>query len=293
MKMMLIALLSAAVLTGCVTQYNEPPPPQEPRTMSVVAPQVVVPQGVVAPQGVCNQVVPPVVAAPAPAIGGKVAGCTEKPLRVLVSLDDGQPADKPSTYKRTIQTNLEGALAASGYRVVYAKPAEILVSGALRAQKLNERGTRVAWKGEADMEITRAPEVNVINGQTMADVVAKRRFDAKSGDARSNDDALKILGDRLAGELSNFARDGVRKVGGTMRFCVLVVSNAWQPQDAPGYPTLFAQRVAALQGVHVCNVIATDNATRTFTAEVVFDSAAFPDGFVNRLYLDPELKLVR
>ena len=279
MKKMLIASLSAAVFAGCVTQYNEPPPPQQPRTVDVAAPQV------------GGSQVAPRKAAKAP--NGRIAGWSERPLRVLVSLDDGQAADRPSVYKRTIQTNLEGGLAATGYRVVYAKPAEILVYGTLRARRVNSRGTRVAWAGEADMEITRAPEVNMINGQKMQDVVAKRRLDAKSGDARTDDDAQKILGDRIAGGLTGFAQDGVRKVGGTMRCCVVTVSNAWQPQDAPGYPTFFRQRVSAMPGVHACKIVATDNTARAITAEGVYDSAAYPDGFVNRLYLDSELRIVR
>ena len=278
MKMMLIALLSAAVLTGCVTQYNEPPPPQAPRTIPQEGTRIEAPR-----EGAKAEV---------PQIR-KVATWAEKPLRVLVSLDDGQPAGKPTTYKRTIQTNLEGGLARSGYRVVYAKPAEILVYGTLRARKVNARGTRVAWTGEADMEITRAPEVNAINGQKMLDVVAKRRFDAKSGDARTDYDAQKILGDRLADALTGFAQDGVRKVGGAMHCCSLTVANAWQPQDAPGYPTLFTQRVSAMPGVHACSIISTDNAMRCFSAEVIYDSAAYPDGFINRLYLDPELGIIR
>ena len=236
MKKMLIVSLSAAAFAGCVTQYNEPPPPQQPRTIPAESVKVVTPQ----------QVVPP----PAVPQARKVASWAEKPLRVLVSLDDGQPAETPTVYKRTVQTNLEGGLARSGYRVVYAKPAEILVYGTLRARKMNARGTRVAWNGEADMEITRAPEVNVVNGQKMLDVVAKRRFDAKSGDARTDYDAQKILGDRLADALTGFAQDGVRKVGGAMHCCSLTVAIAWQPQDAPGYPTLFTQRVSAMPGFH-------------------------------------------
>ena len=279
MKKVMIVSVFAGALAGCVTQYNDPPPPQPPRTLVVEAPM----------GGGKKVEVQPTATAP----DRKIASWAERPLRVLVSLNDGQAADKPSTYKRTVQTNLEGGLSAAGYRVVYAKPAEILVYGTLKARKVNSRGTRVAWAGEADMEITRAPEVNAATGQKMLDVVAKRRFDAKSGDARTDYDAQKILGDRLAGGLTGFARDGVRKVGGAMRCCVVTVNNAWQPQDAPGYPTLFTQRVSAMQGVHACTIVATDNAARTITAEIVYDSSAYPDGFVNRLYLDQELRIVR
>ena len=287
MKKMLIASLSVAAFAGCVTQYNDPPPPQTPRTIPQESVRIDTPQATVQPAP--QQILTP----PAAPQVRKVASWAEKPLRVLVSLDDGQAAESPSAYKRTIQTNLEGGLARTGYRVVYAKPAEILVYGTLRARKEDSLGTRVAWAGEADMEVTRAPEVNVINGQKMADVVAKRRFDVKSGEARTDYDAQKILGDRLAGSLTSFAQDGVRKVGGTMRSCSLTVANAWQPQDAPGYPTLFTQRVSAMPGVHACTIITTDNAARCFSAEVIYDSAAYPDGFINRLYLDPELRIVR
>lgn len=277
-KIAMIAL-SAAAFAGCVTMYNDPPEPRPPRTVGVAATQEG--GGVVARQDGRQT------------NGAKIANWSESPLRVLLSLNDGNAADKPSTFKRCVQTNVEGALASSGYRVVYDKPAEILVYGTLRAQKINSRGTRVAWSGDADMEITRAPETNAATGQTMRDVVAKQRFDVKSGDARSDADAQRALADRLTSPLAGFASDGVRKVAGKMRRCALVIANAWQPNDAPGYPTLFTQRVSAMPGVHSCRIVVTDNVARTMTAEVIFDAEAYPDGFVNRLYQVRDLNIVR
>ena len=288
MKKIVIVAVSAVAFAGCVTTYNEPVEPRAPRTVSGEVSRGG--GGNVSPHGKRHT---EGVKAGRSSRSGRVANWAEKPLRVLVSLNDGNSADKPSTFKRCVQTNIEGALSASGYRVVYDKPAEILVFGTLRARKSNSRGTRVAWTGEADMEITRAPEVNAINGQTMRDVVAKQRFDAKSGDARSDADAQKILSDRLTASLSGFASKGIRKVAGKMRGCTLTIANAWHPYDDPGYPTLFTQRVSAMPGVHRCRVVATDNAARTMTAEVVFDADAYPDGFVNRLYLVKDLNLVR
>ena len=49
MKKMLIVSLSAAAFAGCVTQYNEPPPPQQPRTIPAESVKVVTPQQVVPP----------------------------------------------------------------------------------------------------------------------------------------------------------------------------------------------------------------------------------------------------
>ena len=282
MNKAIVCSIASALFAGCVTQYNEPPPQQPPRTVDVVSTRGGGDGSHARPKRD--------VARPS---AGKVAGWAEQPLRVLVSLDDGNAADAPSALKRDMRTNVEGALAASGYRVVYDKPAEILVYGRLRAQRINSRGTRVAWSGMVDWEVTRAPEVNAITGQKMTDVVAKKRFDAKSGDSRSNADAQKALADRLANESVRFAKEGVQRVGGKMRCSTLTVANAWQPQDAPGYPTLFTQRVSAMPGVYSCRVVATDNAARSITAEVIFDADAYPDGFVNRLYLDPELNIVR
>ena len=216
-----------------------------------------------------------------------------RPLRVLVSIDDGNAADAPSVCKRTLQANVEGALARAGFRTVYARPAEILVSGALRGKKVNARGTREAWKGDIDLQVTRAPEVNSVSGQTQRDIVDHKRFDAKSGDARSSDDAQKILGDRLGPQVAEFAAASVNRIGNQMKCVELTVVNAWQPQDAAGYPTLFTQKVRNLKGVYSCRIVTTDNATRTMKAEVVYDAAEYPDGFMNRLYTLPELNIVR
>lgn len=288
MNKIVIVALSAAAFAGCVTKYNEPPEPRPPRTVSVVPAQKG--GGKVAPHGARHK---DGLKGGRDSRGAKIANWSERPLRVLVNLNDGLPPNKPGAFKRHVQTNVEGVLAQSGYRVVYDKPAEILVYGTLRTKKVNSRGTRVAWNGEADMEITRAPEVNAITGQTMRDVVAKQRFDAKSGDARSDADAYKALADRLTHPLAGFARNGVRKVAGKMQRCTLTIANAWLPYDAPGYPTLFTQRVSAMPGVHSCRIVDTDNAARTMTAEVIFDAEAYPDGFVNRLYQVPDLNIVR
>jgi len=177
--------------------------------------------------------------------------------------------------------------------VVYAKPAEILVTGDMKARQVNSRGSRVAWTGSVEMEVTRAPEVNAVNGQTMRDVVAKKRFDARSGDARSAEEAQVQLADRLGPDAAAFVAEGVNKVGGQLKVIELLITNAWQVQDAAGYPTLFTQRVLAMKGVYACRITATDNATRTMSAEVVYDAADYPDGFLNRLYTIAELNIVR
>jgi hypothetical protein len=288
MKNVIAVLGVAALVAGCVNTRYVAPEPQPARTAAEV------------------KDVPKTPKRQKPAVrGGKNAAQSRpvevkgkatamaKPLRVLVSLDDGLDSKNPSALKRALFANVEGKLASSGFKVVYAKPAEILVYGSLRAQKMNQRGTRVAWKGEATIEVTRAPEVNSVNGQTMRDVVAKKRFDVKSGDARNDEEALVKLSDRVGSDVADFAGNAVNKTAEKMRLAEIVISNAWQPQDAAGYPTLFVERVSRMDGVYSCRVVATNNANRTMKAEVIYDSEMFPDGFVNRLYITPELNVAR
>lgn len=282
-KLIAFAFIGSAVC-GCVTTTYEEPPAQQPRQVAAAAAEA--PKAGPAAKKT----------APVQQVAKKESGRATsivKPLRVLVSLSDGNPDDKPTTCKRCLQTNIEGALAKNGYRVVYTKPAEILVYGTLRGGKLNSRGSRVVWQVTAEMDVTRAPEVNVVNGQKMSDVVAKQRFDVKSGDARSDAEAQKQSADKLGGEVAKFAQDAVLRVGEKMKACELTITNAWQPQDAAGYPTLFAQRVAAMPGVYSCKIVATDNVNRTMKAEVIYEAASYPDGLVNRLYVTPELNIAR
>lgn len=285
MKKMIAMSVGAIALAGCVTTTYEEPPAQPPRQVA--------PAAVEAPKaGPGAKKVGQKAVKAAPKAPGHATAIV-KPLRVLVSLADGNPDDKPGTFKRCLQTNIEGELARSGYRVVYAKPAEILVYGTLSGSQLDSLGTRVVWQMTADMDVTRAPEVNVANGQAMADVVAKRRFDGKSDAVRSEADAQKQIADRVGAGVAKFAKDAVLRVGEKLKACEITIANAWQPQDAAGYPTLFAQRVAAMPGVYACKVISTDNANRTMKAEIIYEAASYPDGLVNRLYITPELNIAR
>lgn len=285
MKKMIAMSVGALALAGCVTTTYEEPPAQTPRQIA--------PAAVAAPKaGPGAKKVEQKAMKAAPKATGQATAIV-KPLRVLVSLADGNPDDKPSTCKRCLQTNIEGELARSGYRVVYTKPAEILVYGTLTGSQLDSLGTRVVWQMTADMDVTRAPEVNVVNGQAMADVVAKQRFDGKSDAARSEAEAQKQIADRLGAGVAKFAKDAVLKVGEKLKACEITITNAWQPQDAAGYPTLFAQCVAAMPGVYGCKVISTDNANRTMKAEIIYETASYPDGIINRLYVTPELNIAR
>ena len=131
-----------------------------------------------------------------------------RPLRVLLKFIDGNPVDSPTTCKRYLQTFVEGELASAGVTVVPSEPADVAITGTLRGGKLNSRGRTVVWQVTADMHVTHFADA----GSTK--VVAKQRFDAKSGDARVASEAQKRCADRLGPDVVKFALDAVGKVSG-------------------------------------------------------------------------------
>ena len=228
-----------------------------------------------------------------------VEGATLRPLRVLVSMDgggdEGAPAFQLSGY---LQSHLEGALAGRGYRVVYDRPSEVLVStcGPVTCQLLNQRGSRVVYKGDVDLQVTREAFVNKMKGEKMKDVVARRRFDMKGRESRGRPDAsdgIKSVADEIAPELTTWAAESVTRIAGALERCEFTVCNGWNYRGEEEYPSRFVRTVNTMSGVYDCRVIQTDNIRRSIRVEVIYERDMFPEGFVNSLYTVRELDLYR
>lgn len=209
-------------------------------------------------------------------------------LRVGLVLDDGRDGD-PSVLKKALRSRVEGALAAAGFRMAATGPFEVGVSIALRARKVNERGSRVVWNGDADVQVVRAVMQNLLQDDVLLDTIARSWTDVASGEARSSDAAQKKLAEALAEELAPFVADAANQAGARLRVSTVTVRNAWAPREAVGYPTRFAAEVLAMPGVYRCEVTAFDKAEKMLRAEVVYDTEAYPDGFVNRLQQNESL----
>ena len=228
-----------------------------------------------------------------------VEGATLRPLRVLVSMDGGKD-ERSSAFQLSgyLQSHLEGELAKRGYRVVYDRPSEILIStcGPVTCQLLNQRGSRVVFKGDADLQVTREAFVNKMKGEQMKDVVARRRFDMKGRESRGRPDAsdgIKSVADGIAPELTKWAAESVTRVAGALERCEFTVRNGWNYRGEEEYPSRFVRTVNAIKGVYNCRVIATDNVSRSIRVEVIYERDMFPEGFVNSLYTIRELDLYR
>ena len=228
-----------------------------------------------------------------------VEGATLRPLRVLVSMDGGKD-ERSSAFQLSgyLQSHIEGELAKRGYRVVYDRPSEILIStcGPVTCQLLNQRGSRVVFKGDVDMQVTREAFVNKMKGEQMKDVVARRRFDMKGRESRGRPDAsdgIKSVADGIAPELTKWAAESVTRVAGALERCEFTVRNGWNYRGEEEYPSRFVRTINAMKGVYNCRVISTDNVSRSIRVEVVYERDMFPEGFVNSLYTIRELDLYR
>ena len=219
------------------------------------------------------------------------AAVTQKPLRVSIGITDGNPVSSPTTCKRNLQNRLDDELAKAGYCVTTTNQAEAAVSATLRGGKLNSRGSRVVWLVTAEMEVVRAASVNLVNGQNTSEVVAKERFDAKSGDARAPSLAQKQCADRLCDDVSAFAKDTLAKIAEKVKVCEVTITDACKKEDAKAYADKFAETVGKLSGVYGCRIVSTGDAEAVVKAEIVYEVSSFPDGVVARLLPIAELNI--
>ena len=147
----------------------------------------------------------------AAATNGVAAAKEPATKRVLLKFIDGNPVDNPTTCKRYLQTFVEGELANAGVTVVPSEPADVAITGTLRGGKLNSRGRTVVWQVTADMHAMR------LDAAATEKVVAKQRFDVKSGDARVASEAQKRCADRLGPDVVKFALDAIGKASGGVK----------------------------------------------------------------------------
>lgn len=216
---------------------------------------------------------------------------TAKPLRVSIVITDGNPVSSPTTCKRNLQNRLDDELVKAGYSATPTNQAEAVVSATLRGGKLNSRGSRVVWLVTAEMEVTRAACVNVVNGQNMSEVVAKERFDAKSGDARAPSLAQKQCADRLCDDVTTFAKGALAQISEKVKVCEISVSNACKKEEVKAYSSKFSETVGKLSGVYGCKILTVEEPDPVVKAEIVYEAAAFPEGVAARLKTISELNI--
>ena len=140
-------------------------------------------------------------------------------VRVLVRpVAIGQDATQVAML---LGSGVQGSLAAAGYRVVYDGPSEIIANLGVTCEPLNARGTRVVYKGDVDVAVTRSPELNAISHQVMTDMVARNRFDVQGAPGRGAGDSLKSVADKMSAVVSPWLAGACVKVGGKLEVCIV------------------------------------------------------------------------
>lgn len=193
---------------------------------------------------------------------------------------------------QALTARVEAMLLDAGYAVARGGEAEVEAVASVRARERNTRGSRVAWSADADVEVSQAgPTTGRRKAGREPEKVARSWMDVKSGTARGTDEAQKQLAERLAEEIAPFAGEAVRRVGANLRRVEVKVRHAWRGEgEANRYPARFTETVGRLPGVYRCRVASMDE-TKGMLADVVYDTRAFPEGFLARLKTLPELGL--
>lgn len=193
---------------------------------------------------------------------------------------------------QVLTARVEGMLLDAGYAVAREGEAEVEAVASVRARERNTRGSRVAWSADADVEVSQAgPTTGRRKAGREPEKVARSWMDVKSGTARGTDEAQKQLAERLAEEIAPFAGEAVRRVGANLRRVEVKVRHAWRGEgEANRYLARFTETVGRLPGVYRCRVASMDE-TKGMLADVVYDTRAFPEGFLARLKTLPELGL--
>ena len=216
-------------------------------------------------------------------------------LRVKVAIV-GADADSAADRKlaETVEPVVRSSLCAAGFEVVFDGDAEVAVGGTAKCLAGSQRGSRTACRGTLELNFLRCDGRNAVTGKNVRRVVDTRRFDAPSGEARSQEEALIALGDAFAAPTGKWLREVGSRMAGELAVCdVSIRSSDGRTPIAGDYPTRFVKTVLGIQGMHECRILPADNAATSMSARIVYEPRQIPDGVLNRLMSIKSLKLER
>ena len=295
MKRMSFILLAAA-LCGCCTC------PEKKGGEAKPAPAT---KKVVRHKPVKKPVLPP----PAPRLEGKdvvqhdapavrltaSAGQLARSLRAMVAVT-GAAADSAADRKlaETVAPSVRSALGNAGFEVVFDGSADIYVNGTANCLAGSARGSRVACRGSLELNFLRVDGLNPTTGKITRRVVDSRRFDAKSGEARSEEEALVALGDALSAASGKWLREAGARITDDLAICDVTIrySDGRTPIEGD-YPATFVKAVLKTKGIHDCRIMPMDKSGATMNARILYEPKQVPEGVLNRLMSIKSLKLGR
>lgn len=203
-------------------------------------------------------------------------------VRVKVSASDGSAVGKK--LADTVFPNVQQALCGAGFEVVQSGEAEMEVTGVAKCLDGIIRGNRTVCRGYLELTFTRNDVRNPVTGKGIRRVVNVKRFDAKSGEAWTSEEALMSLGDNLAASVGKWLREIGASMTDNLALCKIAVNSVdAHSQIEKDYPTEFTKIVLGIQGVYDCRITPLNSTRTMFTAGVLYDARQIPDGVLNRL----------
>ena len=239
----------------------------------------------------CNrdQRAKPVTANPAPKpVVQSVSKLTAKQVphylrvRVKVAANEKSPADMK--LAELLRPNVQKALCAAGFEVVDSGEAEMEVVASATCLAGTARGSRIVCRGAAELTFTRKVLRNSVTGKENRSVVNARRFDAKSGEARTEEEALMSLADNLSAPLAKWLGESCTSMTAGLALCTVSVVSADTRHAIPAdYPTRFVKEALGVPGVYDCRIVPQGASGASFDVSILYDTRQVPDGIVSRL----------
>ena len=216
-------------------------------------------------------------------------------LRVKVAVmeaDEKSAADRK--LAEVVAPIVRSSLCNAGFEVVFDGDCELAVGGTARFLGGSVRGTRTACRGSVELNFLRCDGRNEVTGKDVRRVVSTKRFDAKSGEARSEEEALMSLGDAFAAPVGKWVCDAGATIKGDLAVCeVSIRSTDGRTPIGRGYPTEFTKTVLAIQGIHDCRIQPMEKSGTVMKAVIVYEPRQVPEGVLNRLMSIKSLKIER
>ena len=203
-------------------------------------------------------------------------------VRVHVAAGDDSAADRK--LADVVKPSVENALCGAGFEVVNSGDAEMEVSGVAKCLAGMARGNRTVCRGSLELSIKLRDVRNPVTGKEVRRIVNVKRFDAKSGEALTQEETIVSLGDNLAASVGKWLCESCASMGGDLALCDIAVNAVGaRSQIEKGYPTEFSKAVLGIQGVYGCRVTPLNPDRTMFSASVLYDARQMPDGVLNRL----------
>jgi hypothetical protein len=216
---------------------------------------------------------------PGPDIPGEAhSELTKADAALLVAKVDAVPeSDNAADLAARLRAAAEASLVGNGFSVAGSHP-DVVVAMTVRQSAFDKSGNYYLLEGSVPAARAFLPnEGSKVVGVTHIPTVRGERI-------LGFDRASANLGDRLAPAVEKWIADTVRPANLDMAAVTTVIrrTTVFYKSRDPIYVNRFAEKIARLDGVYSCELVAGDATARVWEFRIVYRKSAFPGGLVNK-----------